>query len=91
MKYLILILSMISSLQCFAQDPELLENTWYLQNVIINSQDNFPPVNSEVNSIPTYFKGIGFSTMVCNDLFGLIEYDNQTFSFPKSLSATLIF
>ena len=30
-----------------AQDPQLFENTWYLSNVIIDGENNYPPNNNE--------------------------------------------
>ena len=39
----ILILVLFASLSSFAQDPQLFKNDWYLQKVIIDGQDNFPP------------------------------------------------
>jgi hypothetical protein len=74
----------------YGQDPQLLENTWYLRNVIINGQDNFPPSNVELDYIPAIFTQDGFFTSVCNELLGFIEYENDTFNFPQSLETTLI-
>lgn len=54
----------------FSQDPQLFENTWYLQNVIIDGEDNFPPFNSEVNNIPLDISTDMLSTQVCAPLGG---------------------
>ena len=41
MKYFLIITSLIFVQKLFAQDPQLFENTWYLQDVIIDGNDNF--------------------------------------------------
>ncbi|PHR13865.1 MAG: hypothetical protein COA40_04965 [Aequorivita sp.] len=35
----------------FAQDPQLFENDWYLQKIILDGQDIFPPNNSEIENV----------------------------------------
>ncbi|AFL80476.1 hypothetical protein Aeqsu_0975 [Aequorivita sublithincola DSM 14238] len=83
MKTLIYILIFNLTAISFAQDPQLFENTWYLQNVIINGQDNFPPNNSEVNNIPLDISINQFSTQVCAPLLAtVIEFSTveNTFS-----------
>ncbi len=90
MKQLYLLLAILVFHTSSAQDPQLLENTWYLQNVIIDGQDNFPPSNDELISVPAIFSQDGFFTSVCNELLGFIEYENDTFSFPQPLEFTLI-
>jgi hypothetical protein len=90
MKYVILFIAILVFHKSSAQNPQLLENTWYLRNVIINGQDNFPPSNVELDYIPAIFTQDGFFTSVCNELLGFIEYENDTFNFPQSLETTLI-
>src|SRR5690606_17731841 len=90
MKTVLYILMYSISTISYGQDPQLLENTWYLRNVIINGQDNFPPSNVELDYIPAIFTQDGFFTSVCNELLGFIEYENDTFNFPQSLETTLI-
>jgi Secretion system C-terminal sorting domain len=47
MKNLFLALSLIITLQCFAQDPDLFDNQWYLEELVIDSEVipalSFPP------------------------------------------------
>mgnify|MGYP000176840572 CR=1 FL=1 len=90
MKQLYLLLAILIFQTNLAQDLQLLENTWYLQNVIIDGQDNFPPSNDELISVPAIFNQDGFITYVCNELSGFIEYNGDTFNFPQPLSTTLI-
>lgn len=90
MKHIILFLAILVFQTSSAQDPQLLENTWYLQNVIINGQNNFPPSNDELISVPAEFSQDGFFTSVCNELTGFIEYEINSFSFPQPLETTFI-
>ena len=87
MKTILYILLFHISAISFAQDPQLFQNTWYLQNVIIDGQDNFPPVNSEVPFVPLNFYLNGnddFMTHVCNSFSGRIIYDGiQSFSIQE--------
>lgn len=49
-KFLYILLLNISTIT-FAQDPQLFENDWYLQKIIIDGQDIFPPNNSEIENV----------------------------------------
>jgi hypothetical protein len=99
MKYIYQIFVLLICNTIFAQDPQLPGATWYLQNLIINGENYPPPYNDEIQNVEALFYAIsngdsvnGFSTFVCNNLSGLVEYDsnNQSFSFPVPLEATLI-
>ena len=75
-----------------AQDTQLFDNSWFLENVIINGMDNIPPSNTEVPFVGLDLNNANdFTSNVCNDLFGTIVYNsvlpNFTFSF---ISQTLI-
>jgi len=91
---LIVILSLI--LICnlgFAQDPQLIENTWYLQNVIIDGQSNIPPPpNDEVPFVYINFSTDSFSTAGCDQLSGEVEYGTSgaTFFFPDVIDQTFL-
>ena len=78
MKKIILILLIGFSLKVFAQDPQLFENTWYLHNLIINGDDNFPPSNSEVPFITVSFNVPMFETYVCDVLSADINYTGNS-------------
>lgn len=90
MKYIFLFLTILVYQTSSAQDPHLLENTWYLRNVIVDGQDNFPPSNNELNYVPAIFSQDVFSTSVCNELKGFINYEGEAFSFPRVLETTFI-
>ena len=95
MKYFLIIASLIFMQKLLAQDPQLFENTWYLQNLIINGHDNFPPSNEEVEFVDLFFDenpGFNMATNVCNSAGGEIVFDNENSNFliPEGLSVTLI-
>ncbi|PNQ73346.1 hypothetical protein C1T31_07455 [Hanstruepera neustonica] len=84
MKKLLLIFICFISVKSFAQDPQLDDNTWYLYNVIVNGEDHIPPVNVEVTDITLdFFDGQDFHSVVCNDFFGTLNFDDaeSTFTF----------
>lgn len=101
MKTKLLILILGVSLNSFAQDPMLFENTWHLQNLIINNEDNIPPGNNGVVS-PSYIEGsevilnfqqeknLSATGAVCNSIGGEIEFENSnnTLSF-KGMNESL--
>ncbi len=59
----------------FAQDPQLFENTWYLQNVIIDGTYNFPPSNDEVSFVPlNFFEPNNMETLVCDVLTADVNF-----------------
>ncbi len=84
----ILFFILFAYFSCNAQDPQLFENTWYLQNLIIDGQDNLPPNNEDVPFITVSFNENLFFTFVCDGLDGIVIYNNSQFSFD-SWSMTL--
>ncbi|HET8810524.1 MAG TPA: T9SS type A sorting domain-containing protein [Flavobacteriaceae bacterium] len=74
---------------CFAinaQNPELFNHTWYLQKMVVNATDHFPPSNSEVQYVDLNFYDVGnntfdFETTVCNSGGGGLIFDNGQSSF----------
>ena len=88
-KLLILILGI--SLNSFAQDSILFENSWYLQDLIINNESNLPPTNDEVqNILLEFFSDNNFASYVCEALGGIVVFDNVNNNFTFSeLSETL--
>lgn len=91
MRKKIILLFIGISLNSFAQNPQLSENTWYLQDLIINNQSNLPPANAEVSSISLEFFSINnFLSTVCESIGGTLVYDdiNQNFTFNE-LNETL--
>lgn len=82
MKNNILILFLGMSLSCLAQDSQLTQNTWYLHNLIINTQNNVPPVSNEISSVSLLFNtDSSLTSSVCESLWADVDYDdvNQTF------------
>lgn len=86
--YIILILLFIVRVQ--AQDTDLILNTWYLQNVIIEGNDNFPPSNSEVSTITANFYMTEFFSAVCDALSGTITYNDDNNTFILNAGVTFI-
>ncbi|WP_104736236.1 T9SS type A sorting domain-containing protein [Hanstruepera ponticola] len=81
-KFLLALLFLIS-FKGFTQAPELDDNTWYLQNVIINGEDNIPPVNAEITDITLDFliEPYDFNSEMCNSLTGNLSFDDSSSSF----------
>jgi hypothetical protein len=88
MKKILIILSILFSFISFAQDPQLFENDWYLQKLIINGEDNFPPSNEEVPFITVFFSEIQFETGVCDVMSGGIIYDDFNSQFTLDVGLT---
>lgn len=84
----IYILLILATTAVKAQDTELINNTWYLQNVIINGNDNIPPSNSEISSITANFYLTEFFTSVCDALSGSIVYDDVNSEFNLNVGLT---
>jgi len=86
MKNNILFLFLGMSLSCLAQDSQLFQNTWYLHNLIINTQNNVPPVSNEISSVSLLFNmDNSLTSWVCESFQGVVDYDdvNQTFMFTS--------
>lgn len=77
----------------YAQDPELFEHTWYLQKVVIGTDDYFPPSNAEVEFVGLTFydnSSNEFDTNVCNGFFGELDYvSTQSFIIQDSAMTLL--
>ncbi|NCP61380.1 MAG: T9SS type A sorting domain-containing protein [Flavobacteriales bacterium] len=73
-KYIILLILVFGFTKTNAQDPQLFENTWYLQNVIIDGNSNIPPSNDEVPFVTVAFDVPGFETAVCDVLSSDINF-----------------
>ena len=86
MKYLLVLISIIYSINCFGQEPnpELFQ-TWYLYSVMASDASPDPYIVSEINPtiIPSLtivedltFSGIG----ACNSFNGIFTFSNNTLS-----------
>ena len=84
MKTLIYILIFNLTAISVAQDPQLFENTWYLQKIIINGTEHYPPgINGEGAIIECYITQNNFGTTVCDSRGAdILSFDdiNNTFS-----------
>lgn len=80
---LIIFCLLLNSLQLKAQSQDLLDNTWYLEKVVIDDSDIFVP-NIETPPIAyADFNSDFLVTAYCNELFANIEY-LETLSFSLS-------
>ena len=99
MKKLITICLSIFTAVIIAQDAQLTDYTWTLENVIINGQDNFPPSNSESVdidlsfSIEPYINWLElYSDSSCNYFIGqniIIDADQSSFTANNGFIASL--
>jgi len=84
--FIILFVIIIVNFSMFAQDPQLFENDWYLQKVVINGEDFFPPyLNDEPERGRVYFVDDTIdrlTTSFCDELtFQIIEFEpNNVFN-----------
>ena len=85
-----LFIVLISYGSTYAQDPQLFENTWHLQKLVIDEEEILPPNNSEVNDVILYIGEDYLDTGVCNGLFGTIINADNTSITVDQMSVTLI-
>lgn len=82
MKNIIILLCIFISFSALAQDPQLFENTWYLQKLTIDTLEILPPDNNPENTEHTFDEsGSGFLTGYCDFLGCDITFDNSNDSF----------
>jgi hypothetical protein len=70
----------------YAQDPQIFDNTWYLEKLVIDSDEIFPPSNFEaIFEIDLNF--INISHPSCEDFLNgsVLSIDNATFSLNDDL------
>ena len=93
MKKLLFTVIILMTFKGYSQDPELDDHTWYLQNVIINGEDHFAPVNAEITDITLDFlsEDYDFNTQMCNNLIGSLNFDDGVPSFTfTDINQTLV-
>ena len=78
---------LLVSVKLQAQQPELID-TWYLQNLIIDGNDNMPPSDSEVPYVYVIFTPTAFGTFVCAGIVGQIAYSGADNTFNITASIT---
>lgn len=79
-KLILIILGVFASFSSFSQDPQLFENDWYLQKIIKDDVEYYPPINTEVDYVfLSFFPDYNFNTTVCqgisSDPLIIITYD----------------
>ncbi len=74
----VLILMLFASLTCYSQDPQLFENTWYLQDVFIDDLQ-FPPPNvvgeTEIGTIHFFEELDIININYCDYTQAVIDYN----------------
>ncbi len=93
-KLLLLFTLLFFSNAIMAQDPELINNEWFLEKVVISGTEVFPPVNEELPNVPLFFEdsaglGVVFWSFVCNALNGIPTFDGTNSFIFTELSQTL--
>lgn len=94
MKYFYLLVTFFFLSNTYGQDPQLFENTWHLQKLVIEGEDIFPPSNEEVSSVNfTFYDNASneYDTNVCNSFFGELEYQGGASFIMLNYAVTLIF
>ncbi len=77
-KIKILLIITFASLSSYAQNPQLFENTWYLQKVVVNDIVFLPPINDEVDYVDLLIEESNLFSNVCYTIIGAIEeIDNE--------------
>lgn len=71
-KTLLVLIILVISANCIAQDTRLFNNTWFLHNLIIDGNNNIPPVNNEIPFVAMDFYEVNPSieTAVCPESGG---------------------
>ncbi|AUP77415.1 T9SS type A sorting domain-containing protein [Flavivirga eckloniae] len=86
MKYIIPLFIFIVSYSSFSQSPIIKDGTWYLHNLIINSEEHPFPINSANRVIDGTFSTLandkkGFNTWVCDTMECSLDFDSENPSF----------
>jgi heat shock protein HslJ len=93
MKSIFTILFLMTCTYCFGQDSRLFENGWYLNTLIINGTEYFPPLpNYEVQYARIQFdeQGKRIIPSYCNGLSGPSTYQTNANTFSISSSTTTL-
>ncbi len=72
MKKLLIIIILVTSFNSIAQDARLFNYTWFLHNLIIDGNDNIPPINNEIPFVALDFIEVNPSieTVACPESAG---------------------
>lgn len=89
---LLFLLFLVFTLNSFSQDPVLFDHTWYLEKVVIVDEEFFAVSNEEVEQVTLNMSvpsNDNFISLVCNELFGFVNYQGiDSFTF-EALNQTL--
>ena len=78
---LICLMALLSVYCSFSQNPQLIENTWYLEKLVINGDDVFHPVNSEMWYVDLRIEIDELNSHYCNDYScNITDITNSTIS-----------
>ncbi len=77
--YTIILLAILNF--SFAQDPQILNNTWYLKYITVNGVPNYPP---NPNITLNFNSSNSFITEPCNYLTGSVLFENNYTNFSTS-------
>ncbi len=95
MKKILLILALAFLTKSFAQDPQLFENTWYLQKIILDDGTEHVPIpNDDVPFVALTFYDdtpYNFETSVCNSFGAEVNYQSNNNFLITHSESTLIF
>jgi len=93
MKNLFVLITILFSVSCFAQTSQLFNNTWYLDNVIVDGFNYSPTVTEQVPFVDLefYINNMQLETNVCNSATGIISFDvpNSSFTFIDDIIVSL--
>ena len=85
MRYLIFIIAASFTQTLFSQQQVLIDNTWYLDKIVISENEYFVPNNEELsNNVIATFYGGSLNAQVCNTLSGGLVFNEAENSFTTS-------
>ncbi|WP_299889343.1 T9SS type A sorting domain-containing protein [uncultured Lacinutrix sp.] len=94
-KVLLFIITVIFSININAQDSQLFDNVWYIEDIVISGVSTTPPnsVNENISrslEFTDFNSFINFGSTICDSLGGVLTFDDtlSNFSFTE-LNATL--
>lgn len=90
-KFYIFVIALYSTFS-FSQSPELFDETWYLNKLVLNGIDSFPPVNATLPYVALEFtQENSILTSVCNTGFGDVSFPGEGIFSLDFFAVTLSF
>ena len=78
-KLLLLLFICLFSFKNYAQDPQLFENDWYLQKIVEDGVDYYPPIIGFIGRLNFTPETFGIWHVNCDEgFYTLIDYTSQT-------------